>query len=168
MQQFLLRRLRQVLYRSLDQRPGNAPRLWLEFQAVRALRHLAELRDICLSFVPTGCKVGIEHVGPDVFVLEPMTELAPHYVKIDSAIVDDIHAPPKSQALVRGLCTVAHSIGILIIAENCNGPNGLAVLHDLGVDVMTGKAVRASWMRARTAECLSLERYDDREPGQAL
>ena len=81
--------------------------------------------------------------------------------------MDDIHAPPKSQALVRGLCNVAHSIGILIIAENCNGPNGLAVLSDLGVDGMTCKAARASWMRARTAEWLRLERDDDCEPRQA-
>ena len=42
---------------------------------------------------------------------------------------------------MRGLCTVAHSIGVLIIAENCNDPNDLAVLPDLGVYGMTGKAV---------------------------
>ena len=132
---------RQVLYRSLGQRPGTASRLWLEFPARGALRHLAELRDVCLNLAHTGCKVGIEHAGPEIFDLQPLTELGLHYVKIDGAIVDGIHDSPESQALVRGLCTVAHSIGVLIIAENCNDPDDLAVLPDLGVDGMTGQAV---------------------------
>ena len=132
---------RQALYRSLNQRPGTASRLWLEFPARGALGHLAELRDICSSLAHTGCKVGIEHAGPEIFDVQQLSELGLHYVKIDGAIVDGIHTGAESQALVRGLCTVAHAIGLLIIAENCNDPDDLAVLPDLGVDGMTGKAV---------------------------
>ncbi len=132
---------RQGLYRSLNQRPGTVSRLWLEFPTRGALAHLAELREICLNLVHSGCKIGIEHAGPEVFDLRQLSELGLHYVKIDGAIVDGIHASPESQALVRGLCTVAHSIGVLIIAESCNDPDDLAVLPDLGVDGMTGKAV---------------------------
>ena len=133
---------RQSLYRSLNQRPGAAPRLWLEFPARRALARLAELRELCLSLAHTGCKIGIEHAGPEVFDLQQLSELGLHYVKIDGAIVDGIHTSPESQALVRGLCTAAHSIGVLIIAENCNDSDDLATLPELGVDGMTGKAVR--------------------------
>lgn len=133
---------RQSLYRILNQRPGAAPRLWLEFPARGALAHFAELREICLSVAHSGCRIGIEHAGPEVFDLRQLGELGLHYVKIDGAMVDGIHAAPESQALVRGLCTLAHSIGVLIITENCNDPNDLAVLPELGVDGMTGTAVR--------------------------
>jgi EAL domain-containing protein (putative c-di-GMP-specific phosphodiesterase class I) len=132
---------RQNLYRSLNQRPGAASRLWLEFPARGALSQLPELRELCLGLAHSGCKIGIEHAGPEVFDLRQMSELGLHYVKVDGSIVAGIHASPESQALVRGLCTAAHSIGVLIIAENCNDPEDLAVLPDLGVDGMTGRAV---------------------------
>ena len=132
---------RQRLYRSLNQRPGAASRLWLEFPSRGALAHVAELRELCLNLAHSGCKIGVEHAGPEVFDLQQLSELGLHYVKIDGAIIDRIHTSPESQALVRGLCTLAHSIGVLVIAENCNRPDDLAVLPDLGVDGMTGKAV---------------------------
>jgi len=132
---------RQSLYRSLNQRPGTASRLWLEFPARGALAHLAELRELCLNLAHSGCKIGIEHAGPEVFDLQQLGELGLHYVKIGGALVDGIHASLESQTLVRGLCTVAHSIGVLIIAEECNDPDDLAQLPELGVDGMTGTAV---------------------------
>jgi EAL domain-containing protein (putative c-di-GMP-specific phosphodiesterase class I)/GGDEF domain-containing protein len=133
---------RQNLYRSLNQRPGTSSRLWLEFPAKGALSHVAELRELCLSLAPSGCKIGIEHAGPEVLDLQQLSELGLDYVKIDGAMIDGIHASAESQALVRGLCTAAHSIGVLIIAENCNNPDDLAVLPDLGMDGMTGTAIR--------------------------
>jgi EAL domain-containing protein (putative c-di-GMP-specific phosphodiesterase class I) len=91
----------------------------------------------------TGCKVGIEHAGAEAFNLQAMNDLGLHYVKIDGAIVEGIHRSTETQGLVRGLCTVAHSIGVLIIAENCHDPADFAVLADLGVDGITGHAVGA-------------------------
>jgi EAL domain-containing protein (putative c-di-GMP-specific phosphodiesterase class I)/GGDEF domain-containing protein len=134
---------RQGLYRSLDEQPAAASRLWLEFPARGALAHLAELREVCRSVAHTGCKVGIEHAGAEAFNLQAMSDLGLHYVKIDGAIVEGIHRSTETQGLVRGLCTVAHSIGVLIIAENCHDPADFAVLADLGVDGMTGRAVDA-------------------------
>jgi EAL domain-containing protein (putative c-di-GMP-specific phosphodiesterase class I)/GGDEF domain-containing protein len=134
---------RQGLYRSLNEQPAAAPRLWLEFPARGALANLAELREVCRSVAHTGCKVGIEHAGAEAFNLQAMNDLGLHYVKIDGAIVEGIHRSPETQGLVRGLCTVAHSIGVLIIAENCHDPADFATLADLGVDGMTGPAVGA-------------------------
>jgi EAL domain-containing protein (putative c-di-GMP-specific phosphodiesterase class I)/GGDEF domain-containing protein len=134
---------RQGLYRSLDEQPAAAPRLWLEFPARGALAHLAELREVCRSVAHTGCKIGIEHAGAEAFNLQAMSDLGLHYVKIDGAIVEGIHRSTEAQGLVRGLCTVAHSIGVLIIAENCHDPADFAVLAGLGVDGMTGRAVDA-------------------------
>jgi len=133
---------RQRLYRSVSQRSGAASRLWMEFPARGALAHLAELRELCLGLAHSGCKIGIEHAGPEVFDLRQLGEVGLHYVKIDGAFVDGIHKSPESQALVRGLCTVAHTIGVLIIAENCHDPMDLTALPELGVDGMTGTAVR--------------------------
>jgi EAL domain-containing protein (putative c-di-GMP-specific phosphodiesterase class I) len=107
------------------------------------LANLAELREVCRSVAHTGCKVGIEHAGAEAFNLQAMNDLGLHYVKIDGAIVEGIHRSPETQGLVRGLCTVAHSIGVLIIAENCHDPADFATLADLGVDGMTGPAVGA-------------------------
>ena len=133
---------RQYLSLRLHQMPLAASLLWLEFPARGALTHLAELRELCTSLAHSGCKIGIEHAGPEILDLRQFGELGLDYVKMDGTIFDGIHASVDAQSLVRSLCTVAHAIGVLIIAENCNEPQDLAILPELGVDGMTGTAVQ--------------------------
>jgi EAL domain-containing protein (putative c-di-GMP-specific phosphodiesterase class I) len=46
-------------------------------------------------------------------------------------------------AFLRGLCTIAHSIGLITIAEGVGSAAELGALPDLGIDGMTGPAVKS-------------------------
>ena len=58
-------------------------------------------------------------------------------------MIRDIDQNPGNQAFLRGLCTVAHSIGLTTVAEGVGNADETRILAGLGVDAMTGPAVVA-------------------------
>lgn len=133
---------RAELVQLLQQAPLSAPHLWIEIPESGAYRHLEEFRSLCLSLKPLGCKIGIEHVGHQFSRMAALYDLGLDYIKIDSPIIRDIDRHQGSQALVRGLCLIAHSIGLLIIAEGVSSEAERLLLPTLGIDGMTGPAIQ--------------------------
>ncbi|BAL26144.1 LapD/MoxY N-terminal periplasmic domain-containing protein [Azoarcus sp. KH32C] len=133
---------RSELFRLLQDRPAEAAQLWLDLPEYGALRHTEEFRSFCIALKPTGCKVGVEHVGAHFGQMSDLHELGLDYLKIDASIVRGIDADKGNQSFLRGLCVIAHSIGLLTIAEGVRQDNEMASLTDLGIDGMTGSAVR--------------------------
>ncbi|AKU13803.1 hypothetical protein AzCIB_3910 [Azoarcus sp. CIB] len=130
------------LFSLLQADPATAQRLWIEVPEYGALRHLAEFRTLCVALQPLGCRVGIEHVGAHFGELGDLHELGLDYVKIDSAIVRGIDSNAGNQAFLRGLCMIAHSLGLMTIAEGVSSAAEQQALPGLGIDGMTGPAVR--------------------------
>ncbi len=139
---------RAELLTQLQQAPELAARLWLEVPESGAFRHLAEFRALCLALKPLGVRIGLEHVGHQFSRIGELHDLGLDYIKIDAAISRDVHANPGSQAFLRGLCIIAHSIGLTTIAEGVRSEAELAILPGLGVDGMTGPGVRWSGQAA--------------------
>lgn len=130
------------LFSLLQADPATAKLLWIEVPEYGALRHLAEFRTLCVALQPLGCRVGIEHVGAHFGELGDLHELGLDYVKIDSAIIRGIDTNAGNQAFLRGLCMIAHSLGLMTIAEGVGSAAEQEALPGLGIDGMTGPAVR--------------------------
>ncbi len=127
----------------LQQTPlPQARKLWIELPAHGALRHVAEFRALCVALRPLGCRLGIEHVGADFAHIAELHEFGLDYVKVDAAIIRGIDSDAGNQAILRGLCTLAHSIGLLIMAEGVTTEAERACLPGLGIDGMTGPGIR--------------------------
>ncbi|MBW6521568.1 MAG: EAL domain-containing protein [Desulfoarculaceae bacterium] len=131
------------MIKQLQQSPELAARLWIEVPESGAFRHLAEFRDLCLAVKPFGTKIGLEHVGHQFSRIGELHDLGLDYIKIDAAIIRDIQANSGSQAFLRGLCVIAHSIGLTTIAEGVQSQEELEVLPGFGVDGMTGPGIRS-------------------------
>jgi EAL domain-containing protein (putative c-di-GMP-specific phosphodiesterase class I) len=58
-------------------------------------------------------------------------------------VIHDIHINPGNQAFLKGLCLIAHTMGMITIAEGVRSVEDLEMLPDLGIDGMTGPAVKA-------------------------
>lgn len=134
---------RSELIAALQAAPDAARRLWIELPEYGALRHLAEFRALCVALRPLGCKVGIEHVGPHFARIGDLHDLGLDYLKIDASITRDIDHDSGNQTFLRGLCTIAHSIGLLVIAEGVSTDAEKRALAGLGMDGMTGPHVKA-------------------------
>lgn len=121
--------------------PGQARRLWIDLPEAAAFRHSEEFRRFCRALKPLGCRVGLEHVGRYVARIGELHDVGLDYLKIDSTTVRGIDANPGTQTFLRGLATIAHTLGILVIAEGVGSEDELHLLASLGLDGMTGPAV---------------------------
>lgn len=122
----------------LAQNPEETKRLWLEFPEICVLRHLEELRAFIIRLRALGCKVGLEHVGLEFTQFSKLQDMGLHYLKLDAAITRAINTNPSSQIFVQSLCTLAHSLGIQIIAEGVSNDEEQVVLLKAGMDGLTG------------------------------
>jgi len=127
----------------LKRNPEVASRLWLEVPEHGAFHNLPQFREFCASIKPLGCKLGVEHVGAQIGRLGELHDLELDYIKIDASIIRDIDQNPGNKAFLKGICLIAHSIGLITIAEGVQTELEIAALPELGVDAMTGPAVKS-------------------------
>lgn len=127
----------------LQHYPEAQHKLWIEVPEYGAVRHLPEFRTLCTALRPLGCRLGIEHAGAHFSDLAELHDLGLDYIKIDAAVIRDIDTNPGNQAFLRGLCTIAHSIGLLVIAEGVESEPEQETVAGVGVDGVTGPAVSA-------------------------
>jgi EAL domain-containing protein (putative c-di-GMP-specific phosphodiesterase class I)/GGDEF domain-containing protein len=119
-----------------------ANRIWFEvaehsaFQFLPQFKLFSQLAKIC------GCKVGIEHVGTQISRLGELHDLNLDYLKIDASIIRDIDQNPGNKVLLRGICLIASSIGLTAIAEGVQTQKELIALPELGIEAVTGPAVK--------------------------
>lgn len=131
------------LTRLLQENSALAERLWLEVPEQGVFENLREFREFTTRLKPLGCKIGMEHVGTHVARLGELHDLGLDYIKIDVSVIRDIDKNPGNKAFLRGLCLIAHTIGWLAIAEGVQNAEEMTCLPELGVDAMTGPAIKA-------------------------
>lgn len=127
---------------TLGAHPQVANKLFFEIPEQDAFNHLSEFHLFCNQIRALGCKIGIEHVGARISRLGELHDVGLHYIKIDASVIRDIDASEANKTLLRGLCIIAHSIGLLAIAEGVHTENEIAVLKQIGIDGMTGPAIK--------------------------
>lgn len=132
---------RQRLHALVAARKDLAPRLWLEVSEVGAFQHFAEFHAFCNALRPLGCRLGIEHFGRQFSEIGRLNDIGLDYLKVDGSFIRAIDTQAGNQAFLKGLCSIAHNIGLTVIAEGVQTPAELASLPDLGFDGATGPAV---------------------------
>jgi len=131
-------RFREQAIKLLENNPSKTSDLWIEFPETCAVRHLEEFRAFTTQLRTLGCRVGLEHVGLEFTQFNELQDMGLHYLKIDSAIIHDIHLNSSNQTFLQGLCTIGHSLGILMIAEGISNKQEAAALIKLSIDALTG------------------------------
>lgn len=135
---------RSELFATLQGQPAAARQLWIELPEHGVLRNLAEFRALCVALRPLGCRLGIEHVGRGFSRIGDLHELGLDYLKLDASMVRDIDQDGGNQNFVRGLCVVAHAIGLTVIAEGVCNAAERRTLAELGLDGFTGPGIRVA------------------------
>ena len=130
------------LHKLLRNRPQDVRRLWLEVAESGALNHFEAFRALCGELKGLGCKVGIEHFGRQFSQVGQLHGLGLDYIKVDAGFVRGLEDNPGNQAFLKGLCTIAHGIGIQVIAEGVASEAEMRALAEVGFDGATGPAVK--------------------------
>lgn len=122
--------------------PKESKRLWLELPEHGVFKHFEEFRALCAGLKNTGIKLGIEHFGRQFDHISQLHDLGVNYVKVDASFVRDLDSNPGNQAFLSGLATIAHGIGMLVIAEGVLTEAEVTALQAAGFDGGTGPAIK--------------------------
>jgi len=106
-----------------------------EFGAVRNLAATQRCRDLVRSH---GGKFGIDHFGMDPKALNLLRELLPDYVKLTGSLIEDIEAVESASEMLQSFVKLAHSLDVLVIAQQVERAEQLAVLASAQVDAGQG------------------------------
>jgi EAL domain-containing protein (putative c-di-GMP-specific phosphodiesterase class I)/GGDEF domain-containing protein len=128
------------LHRLLNHRPGTQ-RLWLEVAESGALAHFDAFKALCDDLRGMGCKLGLEHFGRQFSEIGRLHDLGLDYIKVDGSFVRGLDGNAGNQTFLKGLSTIAHSIGLKVIAEGVTNEADLKALGLVGFDGATGPAV---------------------------
>lgn len=129
------------LYAQIASHKALAPRLWLEVSEIGAFQHFEAFRAFCDALRPLGCRLGIEHFGRQFSEIGNLHGMGLDYLKVDGSFIRAIDSQPGNQAFLKGLCGIAHNIGLTVIAEGVQTADELATLPELGFDGATGPAI---------------------------
>jgi diguanylate cyclase (GGDEF)-like protein len=130
--QWLLERLKAL--------PSAGPRIVFEFIEFSAIRHLDTVRKFAAEVKLLGHSIGLDHFGQSFANFGYLKSLQPEYVKIDRAYVGELATEhgSDSQFFIGALCSAAHSLDILVIAEGVESESQCAILSDLHIDAFQG------------------------------
>lgn len=129
------------IVRLIEKNQSVAQSLYFEIPEQGVFNHLEAFKHFCKSLKMLGCKVGIEHFGAKISSLGELHDIGLDYIKVDVSVIRDIDTNESNKTLLRGICMIAHSIGIIAIAEGVINNKELSTLKQIGVDGMTGPGI---------------------------
>ncbi|WP_458525665.1 EAL domain-containing protein, partial [Onishia taeanensis] len=136
------------LQQALDQRGLSPGQLEVEVtedvmidRDSQAVAHLQQLRAL-------GVRVAIDDFGTGYSSLSYLRDLPVDVLKIDRSFVSHLPDDPTAVSLVRAIITVAHELGLEVVAEGVETACQLVTLREMGCDVIqgffTGKPMEAA------------------------
>ncbi len=124
---------------ALLERYGLAPKhLVLEITEKAAFEDDALLQRLTRQCAAQGFGIALDDFGAGHSGLVTLVHSAPQFIKLDQALVRDIHRHSYRQHLVKSLVTFASSVDAILIAEGVETWEELAVLLRLGIRYAQG------------------------------
>ena len=128
----------------LKKHRGAATRLWIEVAEAGVFTHLDTFRSLCRILRDFRCQVGVEHFGRQFSQIGQFHDLGLDYIKFDASFIRKLDSNPGNQAFLKGAATIAHGIGLRVIAEGVVSEQEFAALAQLGFDGATGPGVKVA------------------------
>jgi diguanylate cyclase (GGDEF)-like protein len=133
---------REWVYSSLKNLPSDAPRILFEFAEFGAVQNLSSVKEFSTLVREYGHGMGLDHYGQSFSNLGYLQSLRPDYVKIDRAYTGELKDEEgDSRFFIGSLCSVAHSLDIVVIAEGVETEHQWEILKELNLDAIQGYVV---------------------------
>ena len=133
-----IKKAKKIIKKSLK----NPHQLCFEINEATAFNHMEEFKHFCSELKVLGCVIGIEHISHHIARLSELNGVSLNYIKVNSIHIHEINTNKLNQELLNGLCKVAHSMGLLTIAEGVRNDAEIKSLIELGIDGMTGPGIK--------------------------
>lgn len=133
---------RNQLTKLLKGYPEICRRLLFEVPEYGVFRQFEAFRDLAQTLKALGCRVGIEYFGQRFAESDKLASLGLDYIKVHPSYVRGIASNQGNQEFLKGLCRMAHGLGIEVIALGVESSDDLSLLAALGFDGATGPAIQ--------------------------
>jgi EAL domain-containing protein (putative c-di-GMP-specific phosphodiesterase class I) len=129
-----------------DALPTNLEGIVIEITEGERVLDVAELQDHLDPLRSRGARVAVDDAGEGYAGLQQVMRMRADVIKLDRALVADVHSDPAKIALIGSLVHFARSTGASICAE------GIETLDELRVLIHLGVATGQGWVFARPGE----------------
>jgi EAL domain-containing protein (putative c-di-GMP-specific phosphodiesterase class I) len=130
-----------------------AQRIELEITESMLMQGQAELRERLLALTRLGPTLALDDFGTGYSNLGYLKRLPLDKLKVDRSFVTDLPGQPEDEALVRAIVSMAHDLGLQVLAEGVETAAQRDFLCQLGCDLMQG------WLEARAMRPEALEAW---------
>ena len=120
-------------------REHNFPLDRLIFETVESeMLDTSHLAHILREYRQFGFKTAIDDFGAGHSGLTLLADFQPDLIKLDMALIRDIHRDRVRQSIVRGVVTMCTELGVTVIAEGIEHAEERDFLADCGIFLMQG------------------------------
>jgi diguanylate cyclase (GGDEF)-like protein len=112
--------------------------LAVEVSEFGAVRNLAAAQRTKALVQGVGGQFGIDHFGLEPDALELLRTLVPNYVKLSSALMADLSSVETATEMLQSFVNLAHSLDVLVIAQQLENEQQLTSLQAAQVDAGQG------------------------------
>ena len=115
--------------------------LLIEITETAMLEDLERARRIMLRCHDMGVRVAIDDFGTGYASLTYLKRLPLDVIKIDRSFVADLPHNKVDRDIIKGIVSIAHALGLQVVAEGAELCEQVQALHELGCDQVQGYVV---------------------------
>ncbi|MBZ5498786.1 MAG: EAL domain-containing protein [Acidobacteriia bacterium] len=113
-------------------------RIVIEITEKLVIENLSLFQDAMSYFTDLGMALAVDDVGSGYSGLETIARLRPAYLKVDTALVRDVHVSLVNREMLKAIISLGRGIGSRVIAEGIQTAEELNTLLSMGVEYGQG------------------------------
>ena len=115
-----------------------AHRVVLEITERSRLQSIDSWEETLESITQMGFLVAVDDLGSGYSSLSVLADLQPKYIKMDMAIIRNVHLEPRKRRLIEMLCKFAEATDAMIVAEGVEIEEEMKTLIECGAHLLQG------------------------------
>jgi EAL domain-containing protein (putative c-di-GMP-specific phosphodiesterase class I) len=122
----------------LERAQVSPERIVIEITEKLVIENYGLFRETMAYFTDLGMSFAVDDVGAGYSGLESIARLKPHFLKIDTALVRDVHESRVNREMVKAIISLGRGIGSTVIAEGIQTQEETSALQAMGIDYGQG------------------------------
>jgi EAL domain-containing protein (putative c-di-GMP-specific phosphodiesterase class I) len=122
----------------LDKASVAPNRIVIEITEKLVIENYNLFRETMAYFTDLGMNFAVDDVGAGYSGLEAIARLKPAFLKIDMALVRDVHVSQVNREMCKAIISLGHGTGAAVIAEGIQTEDEFAALLEMDVDYGQG------------------------------
>ena len=110
----------------------------IEMTEQETVEDLKRLNENLRELRALGFRIALDDTGAGYSSLHSIGEILPEIIKIDRAVIENIHENPVSESMLMGIMLIADKVGSLVVAEGIEKIQEVNVLSQHKVDFVQG------------------------------